>query len=205
MRKRVDLVLVDRGLVPSREKARALIQAGAVRCNNQPVTKSGQLVLPDAEFLVDKTDLRWVSRGGLKLEHALKTFALPSVQDMICLDLGASTGGFTDVLLSYGAACVYAVDVGHGQLDPRLAANPKVINLEKTHARDITSQLIPRPLDLVVCDVSFISVTKALGPSLSLVRPGAGWSASSSLSLKLAGRPWARAVWSRTPQTGNGP
>ena len=174
MRKRVDLVLVDRGLVPSREKARALIQAGAVRCNNQPVTKPGQLVLPDAEFWVDKTDLRWVSRGGLKLDHALKTFALPSVQDMICLDLGASTGGFTDVLLSYGAACVYAVDVGHGQLDPRLAANPKVINLEKTHARDITSQLISWPLDLVVCDVSFISVTKALGPSLSLVRPG-GW------------------------------
>ena len=86
------------------------------------MTKPGQLVLPDAEFWVDKTDLRWVSRGGLKLARAFQMFALPSVQDMICLDLGASTGGFTDVLLSYGAACVYAVDVGHGQLDPRLAA-----------------------------------------------------------------------------------
>ena len=174
MRRRADLVLVDRGLVPSREKARALIQAGAVLCNNQLVTKPGQLVLADAEFRVDKTDLRWVSRGGLKLDHALKTFDLPSVQDMICLDLGASTGGFTDVLLSYGAACVYAVDVGHGQLAQSLTADPKVVNLEKTHARDITSQLIPQPLDLVVCDVSFISVTKALGPSLALVRPG-GW------------------------------
>lgn len=174
MRRRADLVLVDRGLVPSREKARALIQAGAVSCDNQPVKKPGQLVPPDAEFGVDKTDLRWVSRGGLKLDHAIKTFALPSVKDMVCLDLGASTGGFTDVLLSYGAACVYAVDVGHGQLAQRLAADPKVVNLEKTHARDITSQLVPRTLDLVVCDVSFISVTKALGPSLSLVRPG-GW------------------------------
>ena len=174
MRRRADLVLVDRGLVPSREKARALIQAGAVSCHNQPVKKPGQLVSPDAEFAVDKTDLRWVSRGGLKLDHAIKTFALPAVKDMVCLDLGASTGGFTDVLLSYGAACVYAVDVGHGQLAQRLAADPKVVNLEKTHARDITSQLVPRTLDLVVCDVSFISVTKALGPSLSLVRPG-GW------------------------------
>jgi len=174
MRKRADRVLVDRGLVPSREKARALIQAGAVSCDNQPVTKPGQLVLPDADFCVDKTQLRWVSRGGLKLEHALNSFTLPSVGGMTCLDLGASTGGFTDVLLSAGAACVYAVDVGHGQLDQRLAADPKVVNLEKTNARDITSQLIPQPLDLVVCDVSFISVTKALGPSLSLVRPG-GW------------------------------
>ena len=153
---------------------------------------------------MDKTDLRWVSRGGLKLEHALKTFALPSVQDMICLDLGASTGGFTDVLLSYGAACVYAVDVGHGQLDPRLAANPKVINLEKPCPR-YHQPADSRPLDLVVCDVSFISVTKALGPSLSLVRPGAGWSASSSLSLKLAGRPWARRCGQgpRRPATGH--
>lgn len=174
MRSRADLVLVERGLVPSREKARALIKAGAVRCDDQLVTKPGQLVLQDADFWVDTTDLRWVSRGGLKLDHAIKTFSLPSVDGLICLDLGASTGGFTDVLLSYGAACVYAVDVGHGQLAPRLATDPRVINLEKTHARDITSQLVPQALDLVVCDVSFISVTKALGPSLSLVRPG-GW------------------------------
>ena len=174
MRKRADLVLVERGLVPSREKARALIQAGAVKCNDQLVIKPGQLVSPTADFWVDKADLRWVSRGGLKLDHALNSFSLPSVAGMVCLDLGASTGGFTDVLLASGAAQVYAVDVGHGQLHPRLAADPRVVNLEKTHARDITAQLIPQPLDLVVCDVSFISVTKALGPALSRVRPG-GW------------------------------
>lgn len=174
MRKRADLVLVERGLVPSREKARALIRAGAVTYNAQPVTKPGQLVSPDATFQLDRTELRWVSRGGMKLEQALNSFYLPPVTGMTCLDLGASTGGFTDVLLAAGAAVIYAVDVGHGQLDPRLAADPRVVNLEKTHARDITSQLVPRPLDLVVCDVSFISVTKALGPALSLVRPG-GW------------------------------
>lgn len=171
-RKRADLVLVERGLVPSREKARALIRDGAVTCEGHVLTKPGQLVSADSCFDMDTSALRWVSRGGLKLEHALKTFALPSVEDMTCLDLGASTGGFTDVLLSYGAGLVYSVDVGHGQLAPHLAADPRVISLEKTNARDLNGALLPRPLDLVVCDVSFISVTKALGPALSLVRPG---------------------------------
>jgi 23S rRNA (cytidine1920-2'-O)/16S rRNA (cytidine1409-2'-O)-methyltransferase len=174
MRRRADLVLAERGLVPSRQKARALIQEGAVTCNGHPVRKPGQLVRPDDNFNVDKTSLRWASRGGLKLEHALETFSLPSLSGRVCLDLGASTGGFTDVLLSYGAAFVYAVDIGHGQLSAHLAADKRVKNLEKTHAKELNNKLISQPLYLVVCDVSFISVTKALGPALSLVQPG-GW------------------------------
>ena len=177
MRRRADLVLVERGLTPSRQKARALIQDGAVTCDGQPVQKPGQLVQPDADFHIDRTILRWASRGGLKLEHALEKFSLPTLSGRICLDLGASTGGFTDVLLSHGAAFVYAVDVGHGQLAAHLAADKRVKNLEKTNAKDISEKLITQPLDLVVCDVSFISLTKALGPALSLVLPG-GWSIS---------------------------
>ena len=174
MRRRADLVMAERGLAPSRQKASALIQDGAVTCDSQPVRKPGQLVRPDADFHVDKTALRWVSRGGLKLEHALETFCLPSLSGKICLDLGASAGGFTDVLLSYGATFVYAVDVGHGQLAAHLSADKRVRNLENTHAKELSDKLITQPLDFVVCDVSFISITKALGPALSLVRPG-GW------------------------------
>ena len=174
MRRRADLILAERGLVPSRQKARALIQDRAVTCDGQPVQKPGQLVRPDADFHVDKSALRWVSRGGLKLEHALEKFSLSTLSERVCLDLGASTGGFTDVLLSYGAAFVYAVDVGHGQLAAHLATDRRVRNLEKTHAKDLCEKMITKPLDFVVCDVSFISVTKALGPALSLVRPG-GW------------------------------
>ncbi len=174
MRRRADLVLAERGLVPSRQKARALIQDRAVTCDGQPVQKPGQLVRLDADFHVDKTTIRWASRGGLKLEHALEKFSLPSLTERVCLDLGASTGGFTDVLLSYGVDLVYAVDVGHGQLAAHLAADKRVRNLEKTHAKDLNDKIITKPLDFVVCDVSFISVTKALCPALSLVRPG-GW------------------------------
>jgi len=174
MRRRADLVLVERDLVPSRQKARILIQNGAVICDGKPVQKPGQLVQLDADFQIDKTALRWASRAGLKLEHALETFCLPSLSGKICLDLGASTGGFTDVLLSYGAGFVYAVDVGQGQLAGHLTTDKRVKNLEKTHAKDLSDKLITQALDLVVCDVSFISVTKALGPALSLVRPG-GW------------------------------
>ena len=174
MRRRADLVLAERGLVPSRQKARALIQGRAVICDGRIVQKPGQLVRHDADFHVDKTVLRWASRGGLKLEHALEKFSLPNLSKRVCLDLGASTGGFTDVLLSYGATFVYAVDVGHGQLAAHLVADERVKNLEKTHAKDLSEKIITKPLDLVVCDVSFISVTKALGPALSLVRPG-GW------------------------------
>ena len=174
MRRRADLVLAERGLAPSRQKARELIQGRAVTSDGQPVHKPSQLVRPDADFHVDKTALRWASRGGLKLEHALEKFSLPTLSGRICLDLGASKGGFTDVLLSYGAAFVYAVDVGHGQLAAHLAADKRVKNLEKTHAKDLNDKMITQPLDFVTCDVSVISLTKALGPALSLVVPG-GW------------------------------
>ena len=116
MRRRADLVLVERGIVPSRQKARELIQVRAVTCDGKTVQKPGQLACPDSDFHVDKAVLRWASRGGLKLEYALEKFSLPTLSEKICLDIGASTGGFTDVLLSYGATFVYAVDVGHGQL-----------------------------------------------------------------------------------------
>ena len=149
MRRRADLILAERGLVPSRQKARVLIQEGAVTCDGQPIQKPGQLMWPDAEFHVDKTALRWVSRGGLKLEHALETFSLPSLSGKICLDLGASTGGFTDVMLSYGADFVYAVDVGHGQLAAHLAADKRVKNLEKTHSKELSVKLITHPLTLL--------------------------------------------------------
>ena len=174
MRRRADLVLVERSLAPSRQKARALILDGAVTCNGQPIEKPGQRGRPEANVHVDRTALRWASRGGLKLEHALKIFRLPSLSGSICLDLGASAGGFTDVLLSHGVNFVYAVDVGHGQLAAHLSIDKRVKNLEKTHAKELNDKLITKPLDLVVCDVSFISVTKALGPALLLVRPG-GW------------------------------
>ena len=174
MRRRADLVLVERGIVPSRQKARELIQVRAVTCDGKTVQKPGQLARPDSDFHVDKAALRWASRGGLKLEYALEKFSLPTLSEKICLDLGASTGGFTDVLLSYGATFVYAVDVGHGQLAAHLAADKRVGNLEKINARDLNDKMITQPLDFVTCDVSFISVTKALGPALSLVRPG-GW------------------------------
>ena len=181
MRRRADLVMAERGLAPSRQKASALIQDGAVTCDSRTVQKPGQLVRPDADFHVDKTALRWVSRGGLKLEHALETFCLPSLSGKICLDLGASAGGFTDVLLSYGATFVYAVDVGHGQLAAHLSADKRVRNLENTHAKELSDKLITQPLDFVVCDVSFISITKALG-TLSLVRPG-GWLVSNQATV----------------------
>ena len=177
MRRRADLVLVERGIVPSRQKARELIKGRAVTCDGKTVQKPGQLARPNSDFHVDKAALRWASRGGLKLEYALEKFSLPNLSERICLDLGASTGGFTDVLLSYGATFVYAVDVGHGQLAAHLAADKRVGNLEKTNAKNLNDKIITQPLDFVTCDVSFISVTKALGQALSLVRPG-GWQVS---------------------------
>ena len=169
---RADLVLVQRGLVPSREKARALIREKAVMLDGLVLSKPSQTVPFSGHFKIDDTHLRWVSRGGLKLEAAINSFDLAPLDGTVCIDVGASTGGFTDVLLGYGAGHVYAVDVGHGQLDDNLAADKRVTNLERTHARDIDARLIPRPIDFIVCDLSFISVTKALSPALALARSG---------------------------------
>ena len=169
---RADMVLVRRKLVPSREKARALIRDKAVMLDGQLLVKPSQTVPFKGNFEIEEATIRWVSRGGLKLEAALEAFALPPLNGCVCVDVGASTGGFTDVLLGYGAGHVYAVDVGHGQLAEKLARDKRVTNLEKTHARDLDTALIPQQIDLVVCDLSFISVTKALAPALELVRTG---------------------------------
>jgi len=170
---RADVILVRRGLVASREKARTLIQQGAVKYSGQPIVKPSQTVPYDGVFELDTALTKWVSRGGLKLAAALDVFDIPMLKGAVCIDLGASTGGFTDVLLACGAEHIYAVDVGFGQLAEKLVRDRRVTNLEKTHARDLDAQIIPQPIDIIVCDLSFISLTKALRPAFALARSGA--------------------------------
>ncbi len=169
---RLDQLLVDRGMAPTRSKAQALIMAGKVMLCTQRLTKPGQMVPDDAEIVLEGQEHPWVSRGGMKLAHALAHFSL-SVQGAICLDIGASTGGFTDVLLHEGAAKVYAVDVGHGQLDWKLRNDPRVISLEKTNARYLTRAEVPEPVQVLVCDASFISLKTVLPAPMALCAPGA--------------------------------
>jgi 23S rRNA (cytidine1920-2'-O)/16S rRNA (cytidine1409-2'-O)-methyltransferase len=167
VRKRVDVLLVERGLAETRAQAQALVLAGLVR----GVDKPGTQVDEQAELEVERPP-RFVSRGGEKLAHALDVLGVdPGGRD--CLDVGASTGGFTDALLQAGAARVIAVDVGYGQLHPRLRADPRVTVLERTNARELES--LPYAPELVTCDVSFISVRKALPPALALA--ASGWEA----------------------------
>lgn len=156
-KQRLDLALVDRGLVASREKAQALIIAGEVFVDGQKALKPGHAVSTDAQLQV-KQQLRYVSRGGLKLEAALTAFGIEAA-DKVCLDVGTSTGGFTDCLLQHGAARVYCVDTGAGQIDWRLRTDPRVVLRENTNARYLTGEMIPETVGIVVCDVSFISVT----------------------------------------------
>lgn len=168
---RLDQLLVARGLVASRARARALIEAGAVTVGGAVATRPAQSARDDAGITLREDAPQWVSRGALKLLHALDAFGLdPS--GAVALDVGASTGGFTEALLARGAARVYALDVGHGQLHPRLAADPRVASLEGVNARAIPEGLVP-PVDWVVADVSFISLEKALPGSMALARPGA--------------------------------
>jgi 23S rRNA (cytidine1920-2'-O)/16S rRNA (cytidine1409-2'-O)-methyltransferase len=169
---RLDLLLVERGLAPSRERARALIMAGVVLVNQSRVDKPGTKIKLDAQIDVKGDPNPFVSRGGLKLEGALEAFGL-SVEGLAAVDVGASTGGFTDCLLRRGAARVYAVDVGYGQLAWSLRQDPRVINLERTNIRALPPAAIPEPLDLAVADCSFISLTKVLPHVLPLLRPGA--------------------------------
>ena len=164
MKKRLDTLLVERGLAESRSQAQALVLAGLV----QGFSKPGQQVDEDAELRVERPP-PFVSRGGEKLRNALDALGV-RVEGRDCADVGASTGGFTDCLLQAGAARVVAIDVGYGQLHPRLRADPRVVVLERTNAR--TLRELPFAPDLVVCDVSFISVTKALPPVLALAKPG---------------------------------
>ncbi|KIL99414.1 RNA binding methyltransferase FtsJ like [Paramagnetospirillum magnetotacticum MS-1] len=171
-KKRVDQLLVDRGLVESRSKAQALVMAGLVYSGDRRVDKPGTNMAEDCALELKGQDHPWVSRGGLKLAKALEAFALdPS--DKVAVDVGASTGGFTDVLLTYGAARVYAVDVGHGQLAWKLRSDPRVVVLERTNARHLTQEQIPEPVDMVVCDASFIGLETVLPAALALARPGA--------------------------------
>jgi 23S rRNA (cytidine1920-2'-O)/16S rRNA (cytidine1409-2'-O)-methyltransferase len=170
-RQRLDQLLVDRGLVESRQKAQALILAGTVLVNGQKADKPGHTVPSDAGIeLTEK--LRYVSRGGLKLEAALDRFAIV-VQDHVCADIGSSTGGFTDCLLQRGARRVYAVDVGTGQLDWKLRNDARVVVRENVNARYLTSEVVPEPCDLATFDVSFISVTKILPAVPPVLRPEA--------------------------------
>ncbi|MET1028575.1 MAG: TlyA family RNA methyltransferase [Dongiaceae bacterium] len=171
-KERVDKLLVDRGLVESRAKAQALIMAGLVYAGTQRIDKSGQLIAGDAALTVKGQDHPWVSRGGQKLAHALEHFNLDPA-GLVAADIGASTGGFTDVLLSKNVAKVYAVDVGHGQLAWKLRTEPRVVVLEKTNARNLDRIQIPDALDLVVCDASFIGLQTVLPAALGLTKPAA--------------------------------
>jgi 23S rRNA (cytidine1920-2'-O)/16S rRNA (cytidine1409-2'-O)-methyltransferase len=172
-RQRLDLVLVERGLAESRTRAQALVMAGAVVVGEQRVDKPGALVDPAAAIRIkaDAAPRRWVSRGAEKLLEGLRVLPVDP-RGKICADLGASTGGFTDVLLQHGAARVHAVDVGYGQLHPRLRADPRVVVRERENARALTAEALGEPVDLVVGDLSFISLRLVLPAVKRLLKPG---------------------------------
>lgn len=170
---RIDLLLVARGLAPTRERARALILAGDVSVGGHPVTKAGTSVADDADVVLRRADHPWVGRGGLKLAHALDVFAIDPT-GMVALDIGSSTGGFTDVMLARGARRVLALDVGTNQLDWKLRSDPRVVSLEGTNARYLTPEMLPedlRTFDLVSIDVSFISLSHILPVVPRLLAP----------------------------------
>jgi len=172
VKRRADQALVDRGLAESRARAQALIMAGVVFSGEARVAKPGEPVRDDAPLTLRGQDHPWVSRGGVKLAHGLDAFGFdPSGR--ICLDIGASTGGFTDVLLARGAAKVHAVDVGQGQLAWKLRTDPRVVVLERTNARHLDTALIPEPIGALVCDASFIGLRTVLPAGLALCAPGA--------------------------------
>jgi len=172
LRLRLDQLVVDKGLAPSRERARALILAGQVTVDARPVTKAGTAILADAYVALVAPDHPYVGRGGVKLAHALDTFAI-SVNGREALDIGASTGGFTDALLQRGAARVVALDVGHGQFDWSLRNDPRVVVVEHFNARMLVPADLSVPVDVVVIDVSFISLKQILPVVPPLLRPGA--------------------------------
>lgn len=171
-KKRLDQLLVDRGLVETRARAQALIMAGLVYSGERKLEKPGTPLAEEVALELRGQDHPWVSRGGLKLDKGLTEFGI-DVTGMIAIDVGSSTGGFTDVLLTRGAARVYAVDVGHGQLAWKLRTDPRVVVLERTNARTLTPEQIPEPADIVVCDASFIGLEVVLPAALALTRPTA--------------------------------
>ena len=171
-KQRVDQLLVDRGLVESRTRAQALIMAGLVFAGDRKVDKPGQAVANDAALTVKGRDHPYVSRGGIKLAHGLDHFGW-EVAGAVAIDVGSSTGGFTDVLLQRGAARVYAVDSGTNQLAWSLRQDPRVVVHEQTSARVLTPEHIPEPVDVIVCDASFIGLAKVLDVPLGFAKPGA--------------------------------
>jgi len=172
-RRRIDALLVERGLAETRSKAQALIMAGLVWSGERRLDKPGSLVAAETPVEVRGRDHPWVSRGGLKLVRALDHFGIDPA-GAIALDVGASTGGFTDVLLARGAARVYAVDVGYGQLAAKLRSDPRVVLLERVNARHLSRAEVPEPVDLVVCDASFIGLEVVLPVPLGLAAASAG-------------------------------
>ena len=171
-KERIDCALVSRGLIESREKAKAVIMSGIVYVNNQKCDKAGMTVSPDAIIEIRGEKLQYVSRGGLKLEKAIKSFGI-ALDGLICADIGASTGGFTDCMLQNGAVKVYSIDVGYGQLAWKLRTDRRVINLERTNFRYVTKEQIPDPLDFASVDVSFISLSMILPVLHGLLKDGA--------------------------------
>jgi 23S rRNA (cytidine1920-2'-O)/16S rRNA (cytidine1409-2'-O)-methyltransferase len=168
---RADQMLVDRGLAESRAKAQALILAGLVFSGERRIDKAGQALSDDAAIEIRGKEHPWVSRGGIKLAHALDHFGWDPA-GLVALDIGASTGGFSDVLLQRGVAKVYAIDVGTNQLAWKLRRDPRVIVHEQVNARYLTDAVVPEPVDILVCDASFIALAKVLDRALDLVRPG---------------------------------
>ena len=172
MKERLDILLVEGGHAPSREKAKTLIMSGNVFVNGQREDKAGSVFDPEKISIeVKGKTLPYVSRGGLKLEKAIKVYPI-DLNGRICMDIGASTGGFTDCMLINGAAKVYSIDVGHGQLAWKLRNDERVVCMEKTNFRYVTREQVPEEIDFASCDVSFISLTKILGVAYSLIKDG---------------------------------
>lgn len=169
-RKRADILLVERGLAESRARAQADIKAGHVYAGGEQVTKPNTLLTDDAVLDVRERAVQWVSRAGLKLSHAVEAFGL-SFEGQAVLDLGASTGGFTQVALAHGARKVFALDVGHGQMAEKLKGDPRIVLIEGFNARNLTPGDLDEPVDTIVCDVSFISVRHVLPPALTCAKP----------------------------------
>ena len=172
MKERLDVLLVQKGLAPSREKAKTMIMEGNVFVDHQREDKAGTFFDPSVNIEIHGNTLRYVSRGGLKLEKAMAQFGI-ALDDKVCMDIGASTGGFTDCMLQNGASKVYAVDVGYGQFAWKLRQDPRVVCMEKTNIRYVTPADIADALDFASVDVSFISLTKVLGPAKELLKDGA--------------------------------
>ena len=166
---RLDAVMVQQGMVPSRQRAKTLIQNGQISVNGKVCTKPAFAVSETDRIAMEGSDIPFVGRGGLKLEHAVQQMRL-SLEGMVCLDIGASTGGFTDCMLQNGAVKVYSVDVGHGQLDWKLRSNPQVVNMEKTNIKVVTKDLLGEMVDFISTDVSFISVTKIIPAVHSILK-----------------------------------